>query len=188
MMLVFDENHLELDAMYNFVLNGIGVDKMKINLLQPTFGCSTSDDSFFASHSHMDADFLEAQLRLCDIKYKLGLNPTWVSQVGMYVRSVNQLPKHRLCWGGLQETTECICNSPDRNIMVDLSGMARLCFSTFYSGFQLRKKGDLRSFWESSGDLRMKMSNCRALCGISHSVRRESCTVVGNSRFALRKE
>ena len=188
MMLIFDENYFHLDAMYDFVLNGIGADKMKINILQPTFGCVTQDDSFFANHSRMDADYLMAQLRVCDAKYNLGLNSAWVSQVGMYVRSVSQLPRHCLCWGSLQGTTDCICNSPDRNIMVDLLGTARLCFSTFYPGFQLREKGDLRHFWESSDVLRARMSPCKALCGISHSVRRESCTIAGNSRFVLRKE
>lgn len=183
MMLVFDENHLDLGAMYDFVLRDIGADKMKINLLQPTFGWFPGPvDEFFVRHSRMDGGRLVALLGECDIRHGLGLNPAWLSQVGMYVRSVRRLPKSRLQWGRSM-TTEVICNSYDRNIMVDLSGMARFCFSTAFLGMQLRVPGDLRFFWESAGTIRRKMIGCRALCGISHSVRRESCTLAGKLRF-----
>ena len=38
MGLIFDENWRDLEAFYDFVLNDIGADKLKLNFLQPSFG------------------------------------------------------------------------------------------------------------------------------------------------------
>jgi hypothetical protein len=78
-------------------------------------------------------------------------------------------------------TSDHICNTYDRNIMVDHYGMARLCFAEAFRGMQLRKYGDLRAFWEGASDIRAEMRQCTRLCGISHSVRREPSTVVGRT-------
>lgn len=32
------------------MLNDIGADKLKLNFLQPSFGCNTAEDRFFAEH------------------------------------------------------------------------------------------------------------------------------------------
>jgi MoaA/NifB/PqqE/SkfB family radical SAM enzyme len=176
MGLIFDENYRELDAFYEFVLRGIGADKLKLNFLQPSFGAHPEGDDFFASHHSVDPQQLGRILDACDEKYGLRLNPVWKSQVQMYFRSVQANKNAFLGWDG-GGTAEHICNTYERNIMVDHYGMARLCFSGAFPGKLLREPGDLRAFWESADPIRSAMKKCNAYCGISHSVRRVSATL-----------
>ena len=44
MGLIFDENYREIDAFYDFVLNDVGADKLKLNFIQPSFGHDAPDD------------------------------------------------------------------------------------------------------------------------------------------------
>jgi MoaA/NifB/PqqE/SkfB family radical SAM enzyme len=180
MALVFDENYRELEAFYDFVLNDLKADKLKLNFLQPSFGWSEPVDSFFAEHGKIDAGLLVRTIAHCNEKFALNLNPVWMEQVGMYFRSLNGIVDAKLGWRMKSRTEEHICNSYRRNIMVDLYGMARLCFSPDFRGRQLVKYGDLRRFWESAGSTRKKMMKCNQFCAISHSVRRESSTLTPN--------
>jgi MoaA/NifB/PqqE/SkfB family radical SAM enzyme len=178
MGLVFDENYRDLDAFYDFVLNDIKADKLKLNFLQPSFGHDApSGDDFFAEHARLDPEELGAIIQRCDQKYKLGLNPVWHGQVKMYFRSLEGANDLDRSWSSQFRTGEHICNTYDRNIMVDHYGMARLCFATEFRGMQIEKYGDLRQFWETSDDIRAQMHQCNRACGISHSVRRETSTV-----------
>jgi len=177
MGLVFDENYRDLDGFYNYVLNDLGADKLKLNFLQPTFGSDGSVDAFYRDHSGVDADILIETMNGCDRKYGLGLNPSAVNQAGMYFRSLQANGDVHLGWRSPQGTSEHICNSYDRNIMVDHYGLAQLCFSPRFPGKRLTAYGDLRRFWESAGPIRAEMRKCNAPCGISHSVRRETSTV-----------
>ncbi len=169
-----------LDSFYELVLEQIGADKLKLNAVQPSFlntraGQRLDSDEFFEVESQVDPDALDRDLAACDQKWHLNLNPAWRSQVVSYFRALWQKPQLARGWGGGFETSELLCNSYDRNVMVDVHGRASLCFSTAFPARQLEKRGDLRDFWESPG-CREEMSNCRALCGISHSVRREHAT------------
>jgi len=177
MGLIFDENYREIDAFYDFVLNDVGADKLKLNFIQPSFGHDDPTDSFFAGHHRVDPDELYELIGVCDRKYGLGLNPVWREQVRMYFRSLARIADIERGWGSAAGTTEHICNTYERNIMVDHYGVARLCFSTGFPGMSLRKAGDLRQFWESAEFIRRSMRRCNQFCGISHSVRRESSTV-----------
>jgi MoaA/NifB/PqqE/SkfB family radical SAM enzyme len=177
MGLIFDENYRDLEAFYDFVLNDIKADKLKLNFLQPSFGHSLPTDEFFAKHHGVDPDLLADIIKRCDEKYHLGLNPVWLEQVRMYFRSVNASKDADRGWGARTGTEEHICNSYERNIMVDLYGVASLCFSKAFPAFRLTKYGDLRYFWESSDFIRDQMRRCNTYCGISHSVRRETSTV-----------
>ena len=170
-----------LDEFYDLVLRQIGADKLKLNALQPSFlhtriGQSRDSDDLFAAESQVDADALEASLARCDEKYGLGFNPHWQRQVTGYFRNLRGRSDLALGWRGGFTTDEHICNSPERNIMVDLNGCASLCFSTAFPRTQLQQPGDLRRFWEENAALRTQMAKCCALCGISHSVRREHST------------
>jgi MoaA/NifB/PqqE/SkfB family radical SAM enzyme len=176
MGLIFDENYRELDAFYDFVLNGVKADKLKLNFLQPSFGVHPEGDEFFASHHVIDPELMGKTIDACDEKYELAINPVWKSQVKMYVRSVQANKNAHLGWGG-GGTAEHICNTYERNIMIDHYGVARLCFSTAFPGMKLRKLGDLKAFWESADPIRCAMTKCNAYCGISHSVRRENATL-----------
>ena len=183
MLLLMDNNYLDLEATYDFVLNNLGVDKLKLNILQPTFGCSSGPDEFFVKHSTMDADLLEPILHRCNARFHLNMNPVWIGQVLMYVRSVAASPKEGRGWSKPIKTTEHICNSYERNIVVDMKGIARLCVSEGYPGVELKVPGDMRRFWETSEAIREKMRNCNHLCGITHSMRRVSTTFEGLTHF-----
>jgi MoaA/NifB/PqqE/SkfB family radical SAM enzyme len=175
MGLIFDENYRDIEAFYDFVLNDLKADKLKLNFLQPSFG-DTAVDHFFASHHQVDADELAAVLRRCEGRFGLAYNPTWLENVDMYFRSIRGAPHLEKGWAAPVQTTAHICNTYERNIMVDHYGMARLCFSTDFRGAPLRAEGDLHQFWREANDIRCAMRDCNKLCGISHSVRRASST------------
>jgi MoaA/NifB/PqqE/SkfB family radical SAM enzyme len=179
MAVICERNYRDLDAFYDFVLNDIGADKLKLNFLQPTFGPPTAlyHDRFFAQNVIRDEEELARIILSCDQKYRLHLNPVWLEQVCMYHRSIKQNGLMRLGWKRGKGTEEHICNSYERNIMVDLWGRARLCFYTGFPSFQLIKSGDLRNFWEGCDRLRQRMNRCNRYCAISHSVRKESATL-----------
>jgi MoaA/NifB/PqqE/SkfB family radical SAM enzyme len=177
MGLIFDENYRELDAFYDFVLNDIKADKLKLNFIQPSFGNHLPEDDFFRNHHRVDPELLISRIQLCDEKYRLNINPVWLANVRMYFQSLQTSPVVHLGWRAPTGTSEHICNSYERNVMVDHYGMARLCFAPAFPGMMLEKYGDLRAFWESSGNIRAHMAQCNRYCGISHSVRRENCTL-----------
>ena len=179
MAVMCEQNYRSVEQFYNFVINDIKADKLKLNFLQPTFGPQDPelDDDFFAENIIKDNDELGAIINKCDKKYNLDLNPAWFDAVLMYHRSVKKNGDALMGWRGRKGTEQHICNSYERNIMVNLYGQARLCFSSAFPAYNLSKSGDLKYFWENSDFIRKKMQNCNAYCGISHSVRRESATL-----------
>jgi MoaA/NifB/PqqE/SkfB family radical SAM enzyme len=177
MGLIFDQNYRELDAFYHFVLNELGADKLKLNFLQPSFGHSAAEDAFFARHCRLDPDELARLIEHCDGKFQLNLNPRWKHQVRMYFSSLLASNETNRGWQASTGTAEHICNTYERNIMVDHYGVARLCFSHAFPGAKLQRYGDLGRFWQSAGFIRERMRHCNRYCGISHSVRRESSTL-----------
>ena len=181
MLLVFGENYLHLDSAYDFALNTIGVDKLNINMMQPTFAGTGLFDHFYDDYHIMDPELFREHLALCDVKYNLGYNPAWVDQLVMYLHSISKIPTlsvlHRKA-----ETADHICNTYERNIIVTAMGEMKLCFSDRFPGVWYREIGDLKRFWEGAGELRGRMSTCNDLCGISHSVRKESCTLASRSK------
>jgi MoaA/NifB/PqqE/SkfB family radical SAM enzyme len=183
MGLVFGRNYEVIDGFYDFVLNDIGADQLKLNFLQPAFGQSGEVDPFFAAESDVDGDRLEQILKDCDAKYGLGMNPHWISQVGMYFRSLAGIKDLEKGWGASSGTTEHICNTYERNVMINHYGVARLCFSNAFAGRELRAPGDFRKFWNGAGVIRAQMRKCNQFCGISHSVRRESSTLKGRQKM-----
>ena len=180
MGLIFDQNYRELEAFYDFVLNDIGADKLKLNFLQPSFGHNAPEDDFFARHCRLDPDELARLIERSDRKYGLNLNPRWKQQVRMYFTSLLASNETNRGWQASTVTSEHICNTYERNIMVDHYGVARLCFSHTFPSARLRTYGDLRRFWEGSDFIREQMRHCNRYCGISHSVRRESSTLKPN--------
>jgi MoaA/NifB/PqqE/SkfB family radical SAM enzyme len=175
MGLIFDDNYRDLESFYDFVLNDVGADKLKLNFLQPSFG-DTETDPFLAAHSNMDPDELEVVLQRCDARFGIGINPVWTANVKMYLASLRGGLDLDRGWGTQARTRDHICNTYERNIMVDHYGVARLCFSREFRGEAIQAEGDLRRFWEDAEDVRAEMRGCNQFCGISHSVRRVSCT------------
>jgi len=181
MTIVHEHNYRELDAFFDFALHGLKVDKLKLNILQPSFGVPKNDD-FFDGEQIRDTKALREVADACDEKYGLNLNPHWKRQAAMYFDTYEDFRKQgglvRLGWSIPHGTKEHICNTYDRNIMLDLWGVARLCFSHEFQGMKIEKRGDLRQFWhEFSLPSRQKMLTCNRPCGISHSVRREPATI-----------
>ena len=176
MGLIFDSNYEALEDFFDFVLNDIQADKLKLNFIQPTFGQLGHVDEFFASHHHVNPDRLVEIVDRCDRRFGLGLNPYWLEQVRMYFRSLNKGHDLNRGWASVAKTETHICNSYERNIMVDHYGKAGLCFSSQFPGMKLEKYGDLKRFWEGGDATRARMRGCNQFCGISHSVRRETST------------
>ncbi len=180
MAVVFKGNYRDLDPFYAFILNGVGADKLKLNFLQPSFGFPKWKlvDRFFRENVVSDYEELASLIQACDRKYGLNLNPAWIENVKMYHRSIRKNRNAGLGWLHRTGTEEHICNTYDRNIMVDLYGNAGLCFNSAFPSFPLRAEGDLEAFWnERSLPVREKMRKCNRYCGISHSVRRENATL-----------
>jgi MoaA/NifB/PqqE/SkfB family radical SAM enzyme len=178
MTIVGEEVYRQLPEFYDLILNKIGADKLKLNIQQPSFGQNNPEDLAYDKGMIRNVDeFLEI-LYQCNDRFKLNLNPNWINDVRMYYESLNNDKTVHLGWKSKGQTKEHICNTYDRNIMVDLEGYARLCFSTHYPGTKLNVKGDLKRFWnEDSLSTRERMLNCNRYCGISHSVRKSAATM-----------
>jgi sulfatase maturation enzyme AslB (radical SAM superfamily) len=180
MAVVFEQNYRDLDPFYDFILNDVGVDKLKLNFLQPSFGFPKWRliDRFFKENVVSDYEALASVIQRCDRKYGLHMNPAWLEHVKMYHRSVRENRNAAVGWLHGTGTREHICNTYDRNIMVDLYGNAGLCFNSAFPSFPLGAEGDMTTFWyEWSLPIREKMTQCNRYCGISHSVRRENATL-----------
>jgi hypothetical protein len=175
MTIVCERNYRELDDFYDFVLNDIGADKLKLNFLQPSFG-RTGKDDFYQGNLVRDYEELAAIISACDRKYGLRINPVWLEQAKMYHRSMHERGDLQRGWG-LRGTEEHLCNTYERNIMLDRYGLARLCFWEGFAGRRIEKQGDLERFWKRAWLTRLRMRKCNRPCGISHSVRRESATL-----------
>lgn len=177
MTIVSNDTWQTLDEFYDFALTGLGVDKLKLNIIQPTFQ-GTGPDTYYESAMIQDVDGCMAMIRKCDYLFEINRNPQWLLDVEMYLRSVKRAKSSLLGWSSIRGTERAICNSYDRNIMIDLYGNARLCFSTIYPEVKLEKRGDLYDYWTLwSRPIRDCMVGCKQFCGISHSVRKEPSTL-----------
>jgi len=177
-LLVGKSTYRELDAAYDLALRQIGVDKLKLNLIQPSFGLREGEDEFFARESQVDPDELEEVLRKVNAKYDLCFSPVWVAQALMYFRSLWKNPNVSKGWSGDLATTEHVCNSYDRNIWISDRGVMQLCCDAKWVGRQWERDGDLGSFWNGAENQRSAMATCNSLCGISHSLRNTSTTLL----------
>ncbi|MEL6818477.1 MAG: radical SAM protein [Pseudomonadota bacterium] len=179
MGLIFKSNYKLIEEFYDFVLNDIGVNHLKLNFLQPSFGALGDVDRFFEDEGEIDQDEMMKTINRCDKRFNLQLNPAWKQDVSMYFDSLSEIDDRINGWQSSGRTKKHICNTYDRNIMVNHYGMARLCFASGFEGKQLEQSGDLTEFWYGAENIRRKMRKCNAFCGISHSVRKESSTVQG---------
>jgi hypothetical protein len=175
MTILSEDTWPTLDMFYRFALVGVGADKLKLNVIQPTFQ-GPRVDTYFAGARVSNVELCMEMIRNCDRIWNIHRNPKWLAAVEMYLRSVQQCASPLLGWAN-RGTEEAICNSYDRNVMVDLYGRARLCFSGTYPAVLLERRGDLEKFWNrDSLPIRDSMVGCRQYCGISHSVRQEPAT------------
>lgn len=177
MLLVGRTTYRSLDSSYNFALNVLGVDKLKLNMVQPSFGLREGRDDFFADEHDVDPAELGKVLAAVDAKYDLAFDPAWVRQVVMYFRSLSTQPLVHMGWSADLKTEDHICDSYERNVWVDASSVMQLCCDSKWPGRSWDKPGDLRAFWEGADALRGQMASCNSLCGVSHSLRKTSSTL-----------
>lgn len=177
MYLVHGGNYLELERAYDWALNNLGVDKLKLNFIQPSFGGASSEqDHTYAQYSLMDFDRLVTVLQGVTKNHGVHFRYQWLDAVRNYLIPLGQKHPWFLTagWAAGVETDVPICNSYERNIMVSAEGVAQLCFNSQFGGVSLRETSVI-NFWQNAHDMRSRMSTCKAPCGISHSVRKESC-------------
>jgi len=171
MTIVAERNYRDLPDLYYLAYRDLGVDKLKLNIAQPTFGFRR-EDTWFAQNAPKDPDELIRIISSCDKNYGIKRNPQWLSDVHMYCSAVQ---RDESAIGGrhrIGQTDWNICNSGDRNIWISYKGTARLCPSAKWPGERIRSGQDIVRLWRNA-HWREQMRGCRDLCGISHSVRRE---------------
>jgi MoaA/NifB/PqqE/SkfB family radical SAM enzyme len=174
MLMVGGFNYRNIEEAYDLVLNQIGADKLKLNFLQPTISVSTKRDAFWDLHSrNINGDELLQIIDRAEAQYALDFNPRWKEAVRMWT---DALAKYHL--GDPPTTAGQLCNSPDRNVVVEVEAVMRLCFHNRFPGTPYRTEGDLLRFWYSrqTEELREKMRTCRDLCGICHTFKKQPAT------------
>lgn len=173
-----------LREFYDFVLGDLKADKLKLTIMFPTFNHPDREgfiDPYFEAEHIQDIDAMLAELAESDRAHGIPRNPVWIEQVRMYHQSVAlKRAQGSLRWSTVSETTrDRVCDSMERNIMVNDLGLMRLCFHSAFPGEQYTDYESMRAFWyESSEAWRGDMRACKRLCGMSHSQR--------NSRSLLR--
>ena len=174
-LMVYNDNYQQLDDAYDLVLHQIGADKLKLNFLLPTLSKFTKIDSFWNLHSrNINPDILMGIIGHCESKYNLNFNPEWKADVRCYAES---LARHHQ--GEPLQTTRQLCNSCDRNLVLEFGGMMRLCPFPKFPSQPYREPGDMKRYWRSpeTEKLRSEMRQCRDICGICHAYRRNSATL-----------
>jgi hypothetical protein len=179
MTILCNSMHGNLDRFFQLVLGDIGADKLKLNIVAPTFNSPDNEghvDPYFEQEHLRDVDKLIDEIKAVDAKWNLPRNPVWLEQLRMYAKSIEiKRARKSLVWSTLSETTtEHICNTYERNIMMSDLGVMRLCFSGKFPGLQWSSPGDMRRFWVDWADeqgIRSDMRGCNRLCASSHSQR-----------------
>jgi MoaA/NifB/PqqE/SkfB family radical SAM enzyme len=175
MVIVSEQNYRELPELFHLCLKEIGVDKLKLNIVQPAFGKRRQDEYFDEFHIR-DPEGLMNVITEVDGTYGIKRNPKWLDAVRMYCESIVENGNQHQGWGTKNRTRENICNSADRNIMINTLGVGRLCFHGAFPGKAIKEPGDLTALWQDA-TWRDDMRSCKRYCGISHSVRREPSTL-----------
>ena len=172
MLMVCDYNYQRIDEAYDLVLRQIGADKLKLNFLLPTlFQFSKRRDAFWDLHSrNIDVEVLMRKIEECEAEYDLDFNPRWKTNVRDYAETLER--HHR---GGTLQTSGRLCDSPDRNMIIELQGGMRLCSYPKFPSSPYRERGDLARYWYSpeTEAVRAEMRECRDVCGMCHAYRRE---------------
>ena len=170
MLMVCDVNYRQIEEAYNLALERLGADKLKLNFLQPTISLSTTRDTFWDLHTrNINGGVLMRKIEECEAKYHLDFNPRWKDDVRCYAESLALY--HR---GGPMQTSRQLCNSAERNVVVEIEARMRLCFHSKFPSVPYRNEGDLRRYWASpeTEAVREEMRRCRDFCGVCHTFRR----------------
>lgn len=175
MLLVTSKNFERIPQAYELARE-LQLDKVKLNFAQPRFG-GDGHDEWFESHALTEWEPLHDVLKSCESRFSVKYSKQWLDDVKSYVDGM------KACSGSLSSgwdarpplsSTGVICNSADRNIMLDRFGRMRLCWGKLgFPRSTYSKQGDMTEFWQTTS--RTKFHRCKRACGISHSVRRSKC-------------
>lgn len=140
----------------------LGVDGVSFQALSPTFANSTGQDPFFEKHFPSDPAMVNeifGQLQALVPTGKIYNTPTdleWMREY--FLRRSNLI--------------DPVCDSGNRNVIVNMYGDVQLCFSMkelvtgdFVGNVRRQSLGDILGS-DSSGQAREKMANCRYSCGM----------------------
>lgn len=169
MSVLSEQNYRELDNLCDFAFNLLKINGFYPNMLQPTFN-GKGVDRWFADNLIKDPDDFEKIITDCNIKYNLGLEQ-YIKDAKMYLESLwNQSPI--MGWNVGFGTREHICDSYERNVIIDENDVAWLCFNTYLGPGRRLEPGQLKDFCDNVKDGMHR--SCNRICGISHCVTR-SC-------------
>jgi radical SAM protein with 4Fe4S-binding SPASM domain len=170
-----DINIGEIQDYVTFAID-LGVDDVLFQVLAPTFANQSNEDPFFEEHFPRDPEMWDAAMDTVQRLQSEG------APIGTTANDLNEARDMviRKSEGRLPEITETqICDSGDRNLMIDQNGDVMLCFfmRTLTGGRPLGTVRDssLRELWESkfAAETRAVMNTCRKTCGMLNCHRRK---------------
>jgi len=170
-LMVCDYNYQRIDEAYDLVLRQIGADKLKLNFLMPTISLFSRRDAFWDLHSrNINVETLMREIEECEAEFDLDYNPRWKENLRDYAETLAR--HHR---GEPLRTTGRLCDSPERNLVLEFGGAMRLCPFPKFPSTPYRERGDLGRYWYSpeAEAVRAEMRQCRDVCGMCHAYRRE---------------
>jgi len=171
--ILYDKNYTDLKTFCKFIFNDLGAKKLFINFLQPTFNSRMAwidpkSDPYLKNNTIKDPAAAITILKECNELFKLGYDDRWFNIAFMYLDNILH---------NKYVTDYHMCNSYDRNIMINIQNDMKLCFNTAFDHMVWKKIGDLKFFWENSDLLRQKMNLCNKLCSISNCTIEEKCQI-----------
>ncbi len=174
MSIIFDKNIYLLKDFINFA-KSLEVDGVVFQVLNKTFNNQDPKDSFFTEHFLNDKE--KCKSHIDEISKEFGDDPFVYTKkmdwdfIKLYIDNPNS-------------SSEQVCNSHEKNIMVDMYGNIQLCFNMrqLNNGNFLgnTRNNDLKNIWPSQDarTVRNKMSTCRASCGMMVCHKKESVSIL----------
>lgn len=167
---VFNGNIHLLKDYINFAKK-IGIDGVMFQMLSPTFGFQGETDVFFEKHFFEDKtkakEYIDQIIKI-------------YSNDGFVLTNKNDLEWMKIYIDNPHFTSEQVCNSHERNMMIDSYGDVQLCFGmkSLTDGKPLGniRHDSLYDLWisQSAREARKIMSICKKSCGMLHCHRRQN--------------
>ena len=167
---IFDGNIHLLKDYINFAKE-IGIDGVMFQMLSPTFNFQGEDDVFFEKHFFKDTTKAKEYIDLIIESFR---------NDGFVIINENDLQWMKLYIDNPYFIGEQVCNSHERNMIIDSYGDVQLCFNmkSLTNGKPLgnAREDSLYNLWtsQSAEDARKIMSICRKNCGMLHCHRKQT--------------
>ncbi len=175
MSILFDRNIREIEDYVAFAAD-LGVDGVTFQVLAPTFGNRSSKDLFFQEHFPRDPEMWNTAVATI-LRLRGEGAPILTTAEDLNEARDMSIRKSE---GRLPEFTDTqVCDSGNRNLMIDQNGDVMLCFfmRSLTGGRPLGnvRNATLRGIWESefATEIRVIMNECRKTCGLLNCHRRK---------------